>query len=408
MKILWVNSFFLHPTNKGGQIRTLEMLRRLHQRNEIHYVAFNPPDEQIGIDGSAEYCSHAYPVPHIAPPRRSLRFVAQMAQSLFSPLPLPVWRYYSHEMARKIAELRAAHQFDSIVCDFLFPAPNFDRLDDCVLFEHNVETMIWRRHTEMAPDPFRKRYFGLQADRMFRYERHACRTAGRVIAVSPVDAQIMRDMFGAERVTHVATGVDLETLHPPPEPVAAVGDLVFIGSMDWLPNVDGVTFFCEQVLPKIWRAKPDCTVTIVGRTPPQSIRALGESDTRVRITGTVPDVRPYLWGSAVSIVPLRIGSGTRLKIYESMAARVPIVSTAVGAEGLDITPPTDIRIADTPEDFARECLHLLSSPEARQQTADAAWKLVSSRYSWDTVTQSFESMLASGPRPVPQAKMVLT
>jgi glycosyltransferase involved in cell wall biosynthesis len=399
MKILWVNSFFLHPTNKGGQIRTLEMLRRLHKRNEVHYLAFNPPHERIGIERSSEYCSHAYPIPHVAPPHRSLRFAMQAGQSLFSELPLPVWRYYSRQMAAKISELRAAQRFDSIVCDFLFPAPNFDRLDDCVLFEHNVETMIWRRHTEAAPDPFRKAYFGLQARRMFRYEKHACRTAGLVIAVSPVDAQIMRDMFSAERVTHVATGVDLQTLQPPPEPASPVGDLVFIGSMDWLPNIDGITYFCEQILPKIWKAKPKCTVTIVGRTPPQSIRALGESDSRVRITGTVPDVRPYLWGSAVSIVPLRIGSGTRLKIYESMAARVPVVSTTVGAEGLDINPPTDIRIADTPDDFARVCLQLLASGEAREQMAAAAWNLVCSRYGWDSVTRSFEAMLAGGPRP---------
>jgi glycosyltransferase involved in cell wall biosynthesis len=99
------------------------------------------------------------------------------------------------------------------------------------------------------------------------------------------------------------------------------------------------------------------------------------------------------------VVPLRIGSGTRLKIYESMAARVPVVSTTVGAEGLDINPPRDIRIADTPEDFARECLQLLNSAEARQQTAAAARDLVSARYGWDTVTRSFESMLANGPRP---------
>jgi glycosyltransferase involved in cell wall biosynthesis len=400
MKILWVNSFFLHPTNRGGQIRTLEMLRRLHERNEVHYLAFNPPGEQTGIERSSEYCSYAYPIPHIAPPRRSVRFAMQVGQSLFSELPLPVWRYYSREMAGKIAELRAAQHYDSIVCDFLFPTPNFDRLDDCVLFEHNVETMIWRRQTEAARDPLRKAYFGLQARRMFRYEKYACRTAGLVIAVSPIDAQIMRDMFSADRVTHVATGVDLQTLQPPAEPAARVGDLVFIGSMDWLPNIDGITYFCDQILPRIWKEKPDCTVTIVGRTPPQSIRALGESDSRVRITGTVPDVRPYLWGSAVSIVPLRIGSGTRLKIYESMAARVPVVSTTVGAEGLDINPPTDLRIADTPEDFSRECLQLLASSEAREQVSAAAWNLVSSRYGWDSVTRSFEAMLANGPRPV--------
>jgi polysaccharide biosynthesis protein PslH len=110
-----------------------------------------------------------------------------------------------------------------------------------------------------------------------------------------------------------------------------------------------------------------------------------------------PDVRPYLWSSAVSVVPLRIGGGTRLKIYEAMAARIPVVSTAIGAEGLTIHPPDDIRIADTPQDFANRCLELLSDSAERQRVAATAWEMVDGNFSWERVARRFEEVLVTGP-----------
>jgi glycosyltransferase involved in cell wall biosynthesis len=201
----------------------------------------------------------------------------------------------------------------------------------------------------------------------------------------------MRETFDITNVSAVPTGVDLEYFTRPGNPEPA-SDLVFVGSMDYMPNVDGVLYFVSEILPRI-RACRDCSLTVVGRKPPREIVALGDSDPAIRITGTVPDVRPYLWGSSVSIVPLRVGGGTRLKIYESMAAATAVVSTTIGAEGLVIHPPKDIRIADTPEAFAQECVHLLENPAERAALAQAGWQLVSSRFSWAQVCQEFEQIL---------------
>src|SRR5579875_510585 len=143
---------------------------------------------------------------------------------------------------------------------------------------------------------------------------------------------------------------------------------------------------------------PDCSLAIVGRTPPPAIAELAQRDPSIHITGTVPDIRPYLWNSAVSIVPLRIAGGTRLKIYEAMAARIPVVSTTIGAEGLAIQPPDDIRIADTPRDFADRCLELLSDSEARKRVAGAAWEMVNANFSWERVSRCFEQILLAGPK----------
>jgi len=165
--------------------------------------------------------------------------------------------------------------------------------------------------------------------------------------------------------------------------------------MDYMANVDGVLYFVSEILPLIRRQRPDCRVTIVGRKPPEEIKALSLADPLIEVTGTVPDVRPYLWRSAVSIVPLRVGGGTRLKIYESMAARTAVVSTSIGAEGLSIHPPDDIRLADTPEAFARECVQLLDNEVERERVAEAGRLMVSQNFSWDKVSRCFEEVLKS-------------
>ena len=299
-------------------------------------------------------------------------------------------------MREQIAKVRSAQHFDSVVCDFLAPAPNFADMSEVVLFQHNVESMIWRRHVEQAPDPVRKAYFKMQADRMFAWERRMCRAAARVIAVSTQDAAVMRDLFGVEPVS-VATGVDLDYFRRPRD-VRRTADLVFVGSMDWLPNSDGVNYFVREILPLIWKRKPDCTFAVVGRSPSSAMLALAQQDPRIQVTGTVPDVRPWLWGASASIVPLRIGGGTRLKIYEAMAAGTATVSTSIGAEGLDVSHPVNIRLADTPEAFADQCIVLLRDVQQRESVAAEALKLVTSRFSWDIVASEFEKLLLVGNR----------
>ncbi len=392
MKILWVKSDFLHPTTKGGHIRTLETLKRLHERHEIHYVALDLPEQKGGVERSSEYCTKAYPIPHSVPQRNTPAFAIQAAAGLFSRLPLAVSRYRSEAMKRQIEALTRSQRFDSIVCDFLFPAPNMPDLGACVLFQHNVESMIWKRHAETETSALRSFYFGGQYDRMLRYEGEVCRAVKSVIAVSDVDAQTMHSLYGVSRVEAVPTGVDLEYFAPPPE-AARTADLVFLGSMDWMPNIDGIEWFVAEVLPLIRSKRPDCSLAIVGRRPTREITQLAQKDPRIQVTGTVPDVRPYLWGSSVSIVPLRIGGGTRLKIYEAMAAKVPVVASTIGAEGLDIRNGENIHVADEPAGFAERCLALLDDPAARSRMVRAALEIISSRYSWEVVSRKFEELL---------------
>lgn len=391
MKVLWVNANFLHPTTKGGQIRTLEMLRRLHQRHEIHYAALEDPRHPEGVSKACEYSTKAYPFRLDVPARHSPRFYAQVMRGLIDPLPVAIRRFRSTEMEQALQDVARKEEFDCAVCDFLVSAGHFPALERAVLFEHNVETMIWRRHAETATDRARRTYFRMQAERMFNFEARACRQAAHVVAVSREDAATLQRLFGIHDVTPIPTGVDVEYFRPAAG-AANQADLVFVGSMDWMPNVDGITWFFEEVFPLIRERRPETTVAIVGRTPPKSL-----SRYPARITGTVPDVRPYLWGSRVSIVPLRVGGGTRLKIYEAMAARVPVVSTTIGAEGLDVEDGRDLLLADTPREFAAQCLRVLADAGVRDRLVDSAWRRAADCCSWEHVVRVFERVLEKAP-----------
>jgi polysaccharide biosynthesis protein PslH len=405
MKLLWVKSDYLHPTTRGGQIRTLEMLRCLHKRHEIHYVCLDDGSSSEGAARSSEYCSKAYAIPHSVPEHRSLRFAAQVAAGLTQTLPVAVSRFRSAAMKRQIAALLQSQKFDCVVCDFLFPAPNIPNIADAVLFQHNVEAVIWKRRAMHASNAVNRAYLKLQARRMERYEREICRSARHVVAVSQADRQIFEHDYGAASVSAISTGVDLNHFnHVAPAPKRS--DLVFIGSMDWLPNVDGARFFIERIYPRIRQQFPDCKVAFVGRRPDPALKQAAAAYSNLIVTGTVDDVRPWLWGSAISIVPLRIGGGTRLKIFEAMAARVPVVSTTIGAEGLPLDRGRHLLIEDDPRSFADACVTLLREAARRDQLADAAWNLVAEDYSWEAVTRDFEAILDKYSLPGTAAELV--
>lgn len=401
MKILWINTNFMHPTTKGGQIRTLEMLRYLHRWHEIHYVAIENPDEPEGPARAREYSTRAYPFRYRIPDKTSAAFAGQLAAGLFSKVPLAVGRFNPPGMRKFVEDILKRERFDTAVLDYLPPTTYYPDRAQSVLFQHNVEFMIWRRHAATAPDPLRRFYFKLQAERMFDYEKQACRECGHVVACSEADAQLMRKSFAIDHVSTVPTGVDIEYFERPGPGAAMTSkpDLVFVGSMDWAPNQQGVLWFTRDVLPLIRRKRPATTFAIVGRSPSPAIQALAH-DGQIAVTGTVADVRPWFWEASVSVVPLLVGGGTRLKIYEAMAARTAIVSTTIGAEGLEYQHPDNIRIADTPQQFADHCLDLLADGEVRRRMTKNGWEMVNSRFSWEVVARRFDSILANASRPL--------
>ncbi|MGE5926799.1 MAG: glycosyltransferase [Gemmatimonadota bacterium] len=405
MHILWVKTELLHPVDKGGRIRTYNMLRALRREHRITYVTLDDghaaPD---AAERASEYADHVVRVPFGAAPKRSARFYGELAANLFSPLPYAIAKYRSAGLRRAIVDLVAKGDVDVVVCDFLAPSLNVPAglPVRTVLFQHNVEAMIWRRHAEVARGALARRYFREQWRRMDAFERAECRRFDHVIAVSAEDRDVFRSAYGVAGATDVPTGVDVDFFRPSGTVAREPLDMVFTGSMDWLPNEDGILWFTDEILPRIRARVPGATLTVVGRNPPARIRALAERDPMVRVTGTVPDVRPYIERAAVFVVPLRIGGGTRLKIFEAMAMERAVVSTAVGAEGLPVNDGADILLADAPEAFAAAVAGLLEQPARAESLGGAAARLVRASFGWDRVADIFadQCALAAGERPI--------
>jgi glycosyltransferase involved in cell wall biosynthesis len=202
----------------------------------------------------------------------------------------------------------------------------------------------------------------------------------------------MQRQYGVEQVYDIPTGVDTEYFRPggviKPQPA----NLVFTGSMDWLPNEDAIRYFTEQIMPRIKQAVPNVTLTVVGRNPYPGLVELSKRDPSVVVTGRVEDVRPFMEEAAVYIVPLRIGGGTRLKIYEAMAMEKAIVSTSIGAEGLPVEDGKEILLADTPESFAEAVVSLIRQESLATALGKQAAAKVRDQFGWDTVAESFASI----------------
>ncbi len=406
LRILWLKNELLHPVDCGGRIRTYHMLRQLRREHEVTYIALDDGSSASEAHTrAAEYCQRLVRIPVLAAARGSHLFHLGVLASLFSPLPYVLWKSRSGAMRQAVSVVAGRGEVDLVVSDFLFPAVNVPPRLGCptVLFEHNVEAMIWRRLWENAANPFAKAYLRLQWRRMLRAEGRQCRRFDRVVAVSEKDRETLERTYGLADVRAVATGVDIEFFRPRGEAEREEHGLVFTGAMDWLPNEDGIFRFAEATLPLVRRAVPTATLTVVGRRPSARLRGLAAREPGIRITGPVDDVRPHLERAAVFVVPLRIGSGTRLKIFEAMAMEKAVVSTAVGAEGLPVRDGTHLLLADAPEAFAAAVVRVLREPDLASRMSRDAAELVRGSFSWDRIARDFGAICAELTRPAAPA-----
>jgi polysaccharide biosynthesis protein PslH len=401
MKILWLNAGLLLPLDKGGKLRTWHVLRHLAQRHDITYMSFAPPPAtepgDRHRDGMREVCSRLETIARVDPEKRTWRFYADAARYLVDPAPYAVAKYESPEYRARVEQLLASERFDLVMCDFLPPAVNLPETLPCpsVVFTHNVEAEIWRRHAETATNPVARRLLTQQWRRMLGFEENTLARFDLVLAVSDADRHTFERLYPRSLnapVQVVQTGVDT-TFFTPDQRAPERAHIVFTGSMDWLPNEDGMVYFCRDILPRIREAEPDATLSIIGRSPTPAVRRLADA-AAVEVTGRVDDVRPHVARGAVYVVPLRIGGGTRLKIFEAMAMGKAVVSTTVGAEGLPVTSGHDVILADEPERFAQAVVHLMRDVHARQVIEVAARRLVLERYDWSAVAAGFEDAIS--------------
>lgn len=399
MKILWINCRLLHPVIGGDRIRTYQMLKALRSQHQITYLCLQTPaDLPRAPEQAAEYCDSLEVISHHDHQRQNLNYWVRLAfEAIFSSTPLIATKYRSPAMQQRILELAEDKNFDLIICDYLAPFVNFlntaDRIKTpIVLFHHNIESLIWKRHVENSTNPIRRWLYSLQWKRTHRFEDAANRLVDAHITVSEDEARY----FSQERkfsnvVGAVPTGVDFETFTPCLE-TREPSTLAFVGAMDWHANIDAVNYFAREVFPAVKEEFPSAKFLIIGRNPGKAVRNLAEEIPGIEFSGTVPDVLPWLHRAAAMVLPLRIGGGTRIKVYEAIAAGVPVVSTSVGVEGLDLDDTCHFRRADTTANFVSAISEILQSPAKAGAMASQALEHIRSQYNWNAVSQKFTEL----------------
>jgi len=426
MRILWVKIGGLWPPDRGGRLRSYHTISELGRRHQVTVATTHVPGETPDSVDTLPNTARVLSFPHRLPKQGSPAFALALARSWVSTLPVDLSKARVPALERAVRGLLASGAVDVCVADFLAAWPNVPARAPvpAVLFEHNVEHAIWQRLARTETRWLRRALLEIEWRKMRRVEARACRAAALTIAVSEADraqlaaaiarapaasaAAIARGPAAsaaaiarapaasamgapAARIESIATGVDTEYFAPSAA-LERPASLVFTGSMDWYPNEDAVLHMIDAILPAIRAEVPDASLTVVGRNP--SAR-LVEAAARagVRVTGTVDDVRPFVAEGAVSIVPLRVGGGTRLKIFEALAMGKAVVSTSIGAEGLPLTPGEHYLAADEPAAFARAVVGLLRDAESRRRLGEAGRQLVEARYSWAETARAFEAYL---------------
>jgi polysaccharide biosynthesis protein PslH len=402
VRILWVKAGKLLPVDTGGKIRSYNILRHLVGNHELTLLSYYGGSRDSAYETELQReIRGAHTVYTRALEGGALEQSFDYLQRFFQTAPFAVTKFTHPSVRSTIVSWLREKRFDVAVCDFLSASLNFpDTLDlPTVLFQHNVETSLWQRLAATESNPAKRIAYWVEANKMSRYER---RTLGRfhhVIAVSEHDRQQMLAMVPSCAISVVPTGVDTAKYRVAPPSTANPPRIVFTGSMDWEPNIDAVVYFCQDILPKIRARYPSVLFQIVGRNPFPRVKQLASD--AVQVTGTVASVADYLRDATVVVVPLRIGGGTRLKIFEAMVMGKAVVSTRIGAEGLDVRDGHDLILEDDAPAFAEAIIKLLDDPGLRTRYEQAAAS-TAARYDWANIALHFAEVLsevskAAGP-----------
>jgi sugar transferase (PEP-CTERM/EpsH1 system associated) len=403
LKLLFLTPQLPYPPHQGTTIRNFNILKHLAPRHHITLLSFGTEQELPEADPLRALCREIHVVPY---PTRTL---AQRALTTFaSPLPDMALRLGSLQMQERFDALVRQHAFDLIQVEGIEMAPFIEQSkilarDSKILFDdHNAEYALQR--TAFQSDLSRPRrwhaalYSLIQWKKLERHERAICERAAVVVTCSHADDAAIRALFDSEnphlKFGIIPNGVDLDHYVPSDEvcakPLAELS-LVFTGKMDFRPNIDAMLWFCDDILPRLRAQVPLAHIAIVGQKPAQKILAR-QSPGAVEVTGWVSDVRPYIADAAVYVVPLRMGSGTRLKVLEAMGMGKAIVSTTRGVAGIDVTDGRDVVIADSPEDFAAACIALLRDPDRRRELGRAARQIAEEKYDWRILIPRFDEI----------------
>ena len=384
MQILLIDEWFPYPPDSGKKIRTYNLLRHLVRAGTVVYL-YHGTNEPPSIPKCLQPGIRLVPVLDERPEKRSRHFYWRVFLNVFQGMPFAAAYASTKAMAAALDAVLAENQFDVVACEWTPYAHYLHGIEHParLIMSHNIEFLQWKRLCRATRNPFVSVLAWLQWHKMARYEAAHFRTVRSLVVVSDTDRSLALSLAPGVDTCIVPNGVDLEYFRPS-DVVPEAKRMVFSASMDAFSNEDGACFFVDEILPLVQAAEPDASFVIVGRCPGKRTLALRRRQ-GVTVTGSVDDVRPFIAMSGVAVVPLRVGGGTRLKILEAMAMGIPVVSTSVGAEGLDVRHETHLLVADAPADFARQVIRCMRDPVLRDRLIRQGLGLVRDRYSWEAI-----------------------
>jgi polysaccharide biosynthesis protein PslH len=405
MHILWLRADYLFPLTTGSRNRSYNVLSRICTSSQLVYFGFHAPGGEAPAEAMGKCASAQRTIPKDVESTAGAGVYLKVAANLLTAHPYFMRRNRSTELRRQVAAYVKQYRPDVIVCDGLDSSLNveFELGVPTVLYHHAIETSLWTQRYESATGPVQRAYFNYETKRMAAYETDLCNRFDQIITVSDRDTEILKREYSVRKpIAIVPIGVDCSYFHPDPSYQVIPRRLVFSGRMDLLSNIDQLLWFVSEIYPLVKRQFPDITFDIVGRDPASEIVALGQSDPSITVTGAVPDIRPYVARGDIYVVPLRVPGGTRVKLYEAMALKRPVVSTSFGSEGLEVVPNRDLLVADTARDFAQAIIGLLSDQSRKDSLAEQGWRLMNRQCDWSYRASQFlellEALAASATR----------
>jgi len=390
LRVAFVSPVFLFPADAGGKIRTGNILRGLKESGQFDITLLSPAtaEQQAEWQGELDRLCERFIGWAPSPPRPRW----QRAPDLLSSLPINVVNDRTPAAVAAVERALAASDFDVVVFDFVHAAVlRPEKLKGAtVCFTHNVEAEIFERHAKTAASAPLRWLWASQAAKMRRFEREALSAFTRVVAVSERDAKMFEKNDGLKTARAIPTGVDLDFFSWQ-TPADGAPTVVFTGSMDWEANVDGIRFYIEEVWPRVRAQLPEAKLRVVGKNPPTSL--VQRNVPGVSFTGFVDDVRDHARDAQAFVIPLRVGGGTRIKAFEAMAMGLPVVSTSIGIEGLDVEDGTHFLCADGAEALAEATLRLIADGALRLKLSRAARELVEAQFGHRVAADVFGRIL---------------
>lgn len=395
-RLLFLSQTLPYPPDSGVKIRTFHTLRILSRDFDVTALCFYrrrqtaPGGVQAALSALGEYAEvEAFEIPQ---EWSRLRWIRDHVVSVARHVPYTDYVFDSTDFSRRLDELLAARDFDVVHFESSSLAAYADRVAHLprVCVHHNVESQLLGRRADVARTPWAAAYLRLQAWLLRAAESRICPSMDLNVTVSEEDAGTFRSFAPDALYVTIPNGVDTEYFHPSEGPTEGV---VLLGGTDWFPNLDGLEYFAEKVLPQIRAKRPDVRVVSVGRATDREIRRFREAH-GIRLTGYVEDIRPFLRKARCVAVPLRVGGGSRLKILDSWAMGKAVVTTGVGCEGLNARDGETALIADSAGQLAAGLLRLLEDGDEAQRIGSAARRVAVDTYSWDALAGAMRAAYA--------------